>query len=168
MRNECQSSWIDPEMTAGESGGGLRMDVHHVREQRELRAQLAVHREVAPVVRRLVVQGPDQLAAAVQESLELAEKALRRPPRRGLVALVAIDRVLPVEVEDHPAADAGMALHGDGICDRAATWIQIPAGMIVEQRLVGIGCAIVWVEHQGVGHGGRVLLGRGGRRYTGT
>ena len=41
----------------------------HIGESREFGRKLLVNREVTAVVRRLVVQGPDQRAAGVQEGL---------------------------------------------------------------------------------------------------
>ena len=99
-----------------------------------------------------------QQAARVDERLEPVEERLRCPPRRRLVGLVAVDGVVPVQVEDRPLARRLAAKDAERVVDRARPRVQLRAGVVVEEPLVGVGDAVVREEQQLVRHA-RVLSG---------
>ena len=69
VMNQGQLRRVDTQALPGEGQGCQGMDMDHIGESREFGRKLLVNREVTAVVRRLVVQGPDQGAAGVEEGL---------------------------------------------------------------------------------------------------
>ena len=101
----------------------------HVGQEPQLVAERLVHREVTAVVRGFVVDRPYHATTAVEEQLQLRQKVLRRLPGCRLGRLVAVDRVLPVEMEDR-------ASQGDLLLARQRAFRRAP-GLVADGRDMG-------------------------------
>ena len=129
--------------------------MHEVDQLRQPADQRLVDGEPATVMRGRVVERPQDAAARVGEHLELAQEGLRRGPGLRLVGLVAVDGILPVEVEDDTAAVGLPPQEGQGIRHRTRTGMELGSGMVVEEALIGICHPIVGEEEEVVGHATR-------------